>query len=76
MLRPIALTLACLVLASCGPPHEVRAAKVANNPAGLNCTQNGGKLVVRLSSAGEKGFCMLPDGRTLDIWEYFRQTHP
>ena len=52
------------------------AANVANNPAGQTCTQNGGKLVVRLSSAGEKGYCMLPDGRTLDIWEYYRQKNP
>lgn len=76
MLRPLLLSSICLLTLACGPSREIRAATVANNPAGQNCIQNGGKLVVRLSSAGEKGYCMLPDGRSLDIWEYFRQTNP
>ena len=76
MLRPLLLTSICLATLACGPTRETRAAAVANKPAGKNCTDNGGQLVVRLSSAGQKGYCLLPDGRSLDIWEYFRQTHP
>jgi len=46
------------------------------NPASVNCIDHGGKLVIRQSRAGEKGYCILPDGRSLDEWEFFRQTHP
>jgi len=62
-----------LPLAACQPNAEARA--TMTNPASVNCTDHGGKLVLRQSSAGTKGYCMLQDGRSLDIWEYFRQTH-
>ncbi len=75
MLRPILLTCVCL-LAACGPPRDVRVQSVVENPAGINCTQNGGKLVVRLKAGLQKGYCLLPDGRSLDIWEYYHQLHP
>lgn len=76
MLRPVLLSALCLAAVACGPTREDRAQSVINNPAGQNCIQRGGKLVIRQSSQGQKGYCMLTDGRSLDIWEYFRQTHP
>ena len=67
--------LAALLLVSCGPSRVERAQPMIDNPAGVNCTQRGGQLVIRQSSGGQKGYCLLPDGRSLDIWEYYRQTN-
>lgn len=75
MMRPILFAFVC-VLAACGPTRGQRAQSVIENPAGVNCTQNGGKLVIRQNSGLQKGYCLLSDGRSLDIWEYYRQTHP
>ncbi len=72
MLR-LMLALCLLPLAAC----ETRAHKIAptvNNPASVNCREHGGHLVVKLTSQGQKAYCMLHDGRTLDVWEYYRQT--
>jgi uncharacterized protein len=73
MLRPAILSV--LLVAACGPSRVDRAQAAIANPASVNCTQRGGQLVIRLTSAGQKGYCVLPDGRTLDTWEYFRQTN-
>ncbi|MEO8241266.1 MAG: DUF333 domain-containing protein [bacterium] len=73
MLRAI-FALSLIPLAGC----ETMAHKVAptvNNPASANCRNHGGHLVVQLTGQGQRAFCMLKDGRTVDVWEYFRQTN-
>ena len=75
MFRP-ALTVALLALAACGPTPANRAAPIIAGPAGQNCTQHGGDLVIRQSSAGQKAFCMLHDGRTISANEYYREINP
>ena len=67
--------LAAMLLVSCGPTRVEQAQPMMENPAGVNCTTRGGQLVIRQSSGGQKGYCLLPDGRSLDIWEYYRQTN-
>ena len=74
MLR-VTLVASLGLLAACGPSMTNRAAPVIASPAAQNCITHGGKLVIRQSAAGQKGFCMLTDGRTLDVQEYFRQTN-
>lgn len=70
------LLLACLLpLAACESAAH-RAQSVVANPAAQNCIANGGQLIIKQSTVGQKGFCMLHDGRTVDIWEYYHQTHP
>lgn len=64
-----------LPLMACAAPDQTTRRTMAS-PASIHCTQTGGHLVIRQTSAGAKGYCMLTDGRTLDVWEYFRQTHP
>ena len=64
-----------LLLAACAQPNATTRLAMAN-PASVNCTQHGGQLVLRQTSAGAKGYCMLQDGRSVDVWEYFRQTNP
>ena len=74
MLRTAMLTVICL-LTACGLTRFERARPMIENAAGVNCTERGGRLVIRQSTAGQKGYCMLPDGRSLDIWEFYRQTN-
>jgi putative hemolysin len=64
-----------LPLAACAAPSPTTQLALAN-PASVFCTQSGGQLVMRQTSAGTKGYCLLKDGRSLDEWEYFRQMHP
>lgn len=40
------------------------------NPSAVFCTQQGGEY--RLGS----GQCKLPDGKSVDAWDYFRSEHP
>jgi uncharacterized protein len=74
MLR-FTLVASLVVLGACGPSRVEKAQPMMENPAGKNCTTRGGKLVIRQTNAGQKGYCMLPDGRSLDVWEYYRQTN-
>jgi uncharacterized protein len=75
MLR-MTLIASLALMAACGPSRVERAQPMMENPAGVNCTTRGGQLVIRQTKAGQKGYCLLPDGRSLDIWEFYRQTNP
>ena len=72
---PRFLLLALLPLTACESAAN-KAQPMIANPASQNCLAHGGQLVIKQSSAGQRGFCALTDGRTLDIGEYFRQTNP
>ena len=61
--------------AACNAPGQTTRLTMANQ-ASVYCRESGGELVIRQTAAGAKGYCRLRDGRTLDEWEYYRQTHP
>jgi hypothetical protein len=43
------------------------------NPASVFCIQQGGRVeIVRDRAGNERGICVLPDGRRVDEWKYFR----
>jgi uncharacterized protein len=42
------------------------------NPASVYCVQQGGKLEIVRSTNGETGICVLPDGRRIEEWKFFR----
>jgi putative hemolysin len=42
------------------------------NPAAVFCVENGGKSQIRNGARGQYGVCILPDGRVVDEWAYFR----
>jgi len=42
------------------------------NPAAEFCVENGGQHEIRtLSDGSQSGVCILPDGSTVDAWQYF-----
>jgi putative hemolysin len=74
MSRPI-MILGLLTLAACGPTAQDRARTALATPAGQNCVDHGGKLIIRPVEGGQKAWCELP-GRTITAQEFFHQTHP
>jgi uncharacterized protein len=43
------------------------------NPASVFCVQSGGKSEIRNGARGQYGVCVLPDGRVVEEWTYFRK---
>jgi putative hemolysin len=43
------------------------------NPASVFCVQSGGKSEIRNGARGQYGVCVLPDGRVVEEWAYFRK---
>ncbi|MDE2579904.1 MAG: DUF333 domain-containing protein [Hyphomicrobiales bacterium] len=66
----IALFLAAALQAR---PFET---KIIANPASVYCIEQGGRIEIEKTPEGERGLCMLPDGRRIDEWELFRANHP
>lgn len=46
------------------------------NPASQYCLEQGGKLNIVKTEAGEVGICLLPDGSEVEEWDFFRKNHP
>jgi putative hemolysin len=68
---PVAgLLLAALVLAGCGADEEPPAIA---NPASENCVALGGTVEIEETPEGQRGWCLLPDGRRVDEWELWRE---
>lgn len=67
--------------------HENREASVADhlcganragdtslpNPAAAFCVEEGGSYKIEQGNGGARGLCVLPDGREVDAWDYFRE---
>ncbi|MFN2120496.1 MAG: DUF333 domain-containing protein [Anaerolineales bacterium] len=62
---PIAVVL---VLAS-----GTAGAQQTPNPAAVFCVQQGGRYEIIQESSGARGTCVLPDGRRIDAWRYYRE---
>lgn len=45
------------------------------NPAAVFCEANGGRHEIRDGADGQFGICILPDGREVDAWDYYREQH-
>lgn len=45
------------------------------NPAAVYCVEEGGAYQIVQSKGGVRGLCVLPDGRVVDAWDYFRERH-
>jgi uncharacterized protein len=58
-----------LVMVAIGPERAWALA----NPASVFCVQSGGKSEIRNGARGQYGVCILPDGRVVEEWAYFRE---
>jgi putative hemolysin len=63
------LAMACITLAM-----AARAAEMPN-PAAVFCEEQGSAYRVVQEAEGERGICVLRDGREVDAWGYFREHH-
>lgn len=71
--------LSAIAISGCAQPRATApAAPMVGmaNPASVYCAQLGGKTRIEKTGAGERGICVLPDGREIDEWELFRRDHP
>ena len=72
--------MAALGLAACASSQTTSAQADAQapaigtpNPASAYCVQQGGKSEIRKNQDGsEYGMCILPDGKEVEEWAYFR----
>ena len=68
--------MAALGLAACAGSHTTSAQAPAigtPNPASAYCVQQGGKSEIRKNEDGsEYGVCILPDGKEVEEWAYYR----
>ena len=68
--------MAALGLAACAGSHTTSAQASAigtPNPASAYCVQQGGKSEIRKNQDGsEYGVCILPDGKEVEEWAYYR----
>lgn len=42
------------------------------NPASEFCFDQGGQVEIVDEAGGQVGYCLLPDGRRIDEWEFYR----
>lgn len=68
---------AVLVAAACTttpaePPASSGAAVGKPNPASVNCAQQGGKLQIVSTPAGQTGICTFPSGKQCEEWALMR----
>ncbi|WP_170400474.1 putative hemolysin [Ruegeria arenilitoris] len=76
MPRPLIVALGLIALAACDDvPTSDSSAELAN-PAATFCVESGAKYEIRDGDNGQSGVCILPDGREVDAWEYFRENSP
>lgn len=75
----IAALMVSSFMAACGgddapvttnPPTTDGGTQVAN-PASQYCVDQGGTLEIVDETAGQVGYCNLPDGTRIEEWEYF-----
>ena len=45
------------------------------NPASTYCVSLGGRVEIVATKKGQRGICVLPDGRRIDEWTLFRRDH-
>ena len=74
-----AVLLAGSLMTACGgddapvstnPPTSDGGTQVAN-PASQYCVDQGGTLEIVDETAGQVGYCNLPDGTRIEEWEFF-----
>ncbi|MEW2917605.1 DUF333 domain-containing protein [Ruegeria sp. ANG10] len=63
-------------LAACDEGPATDSTAQLANPAATYCIDAGAKYEIRDGDNGQSGVCILPDGREVDAWEFFRENNP
>lgn len=80
MKKYVAIIAIALAFASCGDDKEPSDTTVTEttaaqsqlaNPASEYCVAQGGTIEIVDESAGQVGYCNLPDGRRIEEWEFY-----
>lgn len=82
-MKKVALSMmaTCLVLAGCQTIKDYNPLKKepkadASNPASVFCVERGGKSAINTAKDGSQyGVCQLPNGPTVEEWEFYRKHH-
>lgn len=69
-MKPLFVAAALIPLAGC--VQTAHAPVGMANPASVHCESLGGRVEIKKETAGEVGYCHLPDGRVVEEWELFR----
>lgn len=64
--------LLVLPLMACLPEEEKPETTLAN-PASVHCAEKGGTVKIVTETAGQVGYCHLPDGSVMEEWALFRR---
>jgi len=70
---------AAALLVGCGGGTDTPATTEPGlaNPASVYCVEQGGQVDIVDEALGQVGYCVLPDGRRVEEWEFYRtQTRP
>lgn len=70
-MKPTMLMLPLAAMA-CSPKPASEPTVGMANPALVHCVKSGGRVEIRKETAGEVGYCHLPDGRVIEEWKFFR----
>lgn len=68
--------LTTLLLGGCSAGKEPAPAIGIANPASVYCVEQGGRLEIVDTEAGQVGMGHLPDGSVIEEWELFRRDNP
>lgn len=76
MNRSLMAALGLTALAACDEVPTSDSSTQLANPAATFCVESGAKYEIRDGDNGQSGVCILPDGREVDAWEFFRENSP
>ena len=76
MNRALMAFIGLTALAACDDTPSPDTTTQLANPAATFCIESGAQYEIRDGDNGQSGVCILPDGREVDAWEYFRENNP
>ncbi len=76
MHRLILTAAGLAIFPACQPITPPEPAPQLANPAATFCIESGAQYEIRDGADGQASVCILPDGREVDAWEYFRENNP
>ncbi|MRS13296.1 DUF333 domain-containing protein [Enterobacteriaceae bacterium RIT691] len=74
-MKKVIFALSALLMAGCASQSEQNPPPGLSNPASIYCIQQGGRLDIVKTGAGEVGYCNLPSKQRIEEWELYRSKH-